>query len=186
MSKTSTAYHEAGHAVIARVLTLHAGHATIKPDYEKGAAGLAITHDPSSTLYQWEKRGKVRFNEDVVWLARVMTCMAGAEAEKVLLGRTATGDSDDRHEILLMWEELRHLPWERYEPRLRAMTRMLVRRHRARIERVANALLAETTLSAERLDELVGRSINDVKVNAPLLLAYHAEKEKENNKQESV
>jgi ATP-dependent Zn protease len=178
MSKTSTAYHEAGHATIARVLTLHAGSATIEPDYEAGRAGVAITYDPYSTLHQWEKRGKVRENEDAVWHARIMAYMAGAEAEMVLLGRTATGDSDDRYQILLMWEELRHLSWERFEPRLRAMTRMLVRRHRARIERVANALLAETTLSAERLDELVGRSINDVKVNAPLLLAYHAEKEK--------
>jgi hypothetical protein len=48
---------------------------------------------------------------------------------------------------------------------------MLVRRHRARIERVAKALLAKTTLSAKQLDKLVGRSVDDVKVNAPYLLA---------------
>jgi hypothetical protein len=63
--------------------------------------------------------------------------------------------------------------WVKTEARLRAMTRMLVRRHRARIERVAKALLANTTLSAEELDKLVGRSVNDVKVNAPFLLAMH-------------
>jgi hypothetical protein len=51
------------------------------------------------------------------------------------------------------------------------MTRMLVRRHRERIERVAKALLARTTLSREQLDKLVGRSVNDVTVNAPYLLA---------------
>ena len=33
--------------------------------------------------------------------------------------------------------------WQKREARLRRMTRMLVRRHRARIERVAEALLAE-------------------------------------------
>jgi hypothetical protein len=34
---------------------------------------------------------------------------------------------------------------------------MLVRRHKARIERVAKALLAKTPLSAEALDKLVGK-----------------------------
>jgi hypothetical protein len=45
-----------------------------------------------------------------------------------------------------MAEELCHSPpWGKLEPRLRAMTRMLVRRHRARIQRVAKALLAKMT-----------------------------------------
>jgi hypothetical protein len=47
------------------------------------------------------------------------------------------------------------------------MTRHLVRHHRARIERVAQALLDQRTASAEELDRLVGRSVADVKVNAP-------------------
>ena len=64
-------------------------------------------------------------------------------------------------------------PWERLEPRLRAMTRMLVRRHRNRIERVAKALLAKTTLSAKQVDKLVGRSVDDVKVNSLFLLEMH-------------
>jgi hypothetical protein len=41
-NKTSTAYHEAGHAVIGRVLTLACGHATIKPDYSTATAGVSI------------------------------------------------------------------------------------------------------------------------------------------------
>jgi hypothetical protein len=57
--------------------------------------------------------------------------------------------------------------WDRVEPRLRAMTRMLVRRHRVLIERVAKALLVRETLSGKQLDEMVGRSVDDVKVNAP-------------------
>jgi hypothetical protein len=48
-----------------------------------------------------------------------------------------------------------------------------VRRHQGRIELVARALLAKTTLSAKALDKLVGRSVDDVKVNAPFLLAMH-------------
>jgi hypothetical protein len=38
---------------------------------------------------------------------------------------------------------------------------------------VARALLAKTTLSAKALDKLVGRSVDDVKVNAPFPLAMH-------------
>jgi hypothetical protein len=101
--------------------------------------------------------------------------MAGAEAEREILGRCRGGDGDDRYQIALMAEELsRGTDWTKLEPRLRAMTRMLVRRHRALIERVAKALLARTTLSASRLDKLVGRSVNDVKVNAPFLLQMPA------------
>ena len=169
-----TAHHEAGHAVIARVLTLFAGHATIKPDYDERAAGVSITHEPYSCLHEWEKRGKVRGHPDTVLHARIMTLMAGAEAEAVLLGRNPISDGDDRHQIALMAEELCHsVAWDRLEPRLRALTRMLVRRHQARIKRVAKTLLAKTTLSAKQLDRLVGRSVDDVKVNAPFILEMH-------------
>jgi hypothetical protein len=64
--------------------------------------------------------------------------------------------------------------WSKLAPRLRAMTHMLVRRHRALIERIAKALLASPTMSADELDRLIGRSVDDVKVNAPFLLAAHA------------
>ena len=69
--------------------------------------------------------------------------------------------------------------WSRIEPRLRAMTRMLVRRHRALIERVAAALLERRTLSREELDHLVGRSVDDVKVNAPFLLLMHQHRDED-------
>jgi hypothetical protein len=40
----ATAYHEAGHAVIGRVLGMTCGGVTIVPDYEDRAAGHALTH----------------------------------------------------------------------------------------------------------------------------------------------
>lgn len=165
-------YHEAGHAVIARVLTLAAGSATIKIDSD--SAGHSVTHDPWAAIYEWEKRGKVR-EPGAVWHAQIIAFMAGAEAERELLGSAQPGAGDDRDQIELMAEQLRRdeISWERLEPRLRAMTRMLVRRHRTRIDCVANALFVKTTLDGEELDRLVGRSVADVRVNASILLEMH-------------
>jgi ATP-dependent Zn protease len=166
-----SAFHEAGHVVIGRVLTLDCGDASIVPDYEDGCAGYSITFDPCACIYAWERRGKVR-GEDAVWHARIMTYMAGAEAESVLLGLAPQGDGHDLRDIELMAEELQGSAenWSRIEMRLRSLTRMLVQRHRARIERVAAALLKQKTLSREQLNRLVNRSVDDVKVNAPFLL----------------
>ena len=167
-SRKATAIHEAAHVVIARVLTLATGGATIEPDYDEGEAGHAITFDPYACIHEWEKRGKLR-EPDVVWHARIIVYMAAAEAELELLRRPPhlIGDSNDRYQIELMAEELScwSPPWERLEPRLRAMTRMLVRRHRRLIMRVAKALLERTSLTGGELDRLVGRSVNDVKPN---------------------
>ena len=49
--RKSTAFHEAGYAVIARVLTLPAGSASIKPDYDEGAWANA-----SSSLIRLDRR----------------------------------------------------------------------------------------------------------------------------------
>jgi hypothetical protein len=97
--------------------------------------------------------------------------MAGAEAEMELLGKKAIGDGDDRYQIELMAERLCcSPPWEKLEPRLRAMNRMLVRRHRALIERIAKALLAKTTLTDRQATRQADRSkCRRLKCNAPLL-----------------
>jgi hypothetical protein len=156
-----TATHEAGHAVVGRVLTLLCGGASIVPDYEAGEAGHAITKDPSECEGEWLRRGKIR-HDNAVWHARIMTFMAGAEAEVMLLGAAQGGDGDDRYQIELMAENVVCADWNRLEARLRAMTRMLIRRHRDRIERVAAALLVKRKLSAKQVDSLTGRSINDL------------------------
>jgi hypothetical protein len=175
-----TANHEASHAVIGRVLTLLCGGATIKPNYRDRVAGHAITAEPYACLHEWEVRGKVR-NPDAVWHARIITYMAGAEGIAEMPGVVSCGDGDDRYQIALMAEELETPAerWDKIEARLRAMTRMLVRRHRALIERVVNALIDRKTLTRTQLDKLVGRSVDDVKVNAPLILAMHRMHRKE-------
>jgi ATP-dependent Zn protease len=165
------AIHEAAHAVIARVLTLSAGHVTIRPNYRDRSRGVSITHEPYACLSAWEQRGKVRDSDNAVYVARIISTMAGAEAETELLGLQAVGDGHDRDQIEQMAEELTSKrSWSELEPRLRRMTRMLVRRHRSRIERVAEALLTKIKLSGRQVDKLAGRSVDDVKVNAPFLL----------------
>ena len=165
-----TAVHEAGHAVIGRVLTLVCGGVSTEPDFETGEAGSAIIADHFACTYAWEKRGKVR-TDDAALHGRIIAYMAGAEAEVVILGSTQGGDGNDRLQIALMSEELvTGADWDRLEARLRAMTRMLVRRHRVLIERVADTLIAKGKLTEKQLDRLVGRSVDDVKVNAPTLL----------------
>ena len=177
-----TACHEASHAVIGRVLTLYCAGATIKPDYVAREAGHAICHDPSVCLHQWDIRGKVRDNADAVWHARIITYMAGVEGEMALLGSTNGGDSDDRYQIKMMAGKLSNCgDWNKLEARLRTMTRMLVRRHLALIEGVANTLLRKTTLSGVQLDKLIGRSVDDVKVNAPWLLEIHRQASRRRN-----
>jgi hypothetical protein len=174
-----TAIHEASHAVIARVLTLMCGSASIEPDSD--SAGHSITAEPWACIHEWQKRGKVRDSDNAIWHARIMSFMAGAEGEVVLLGSTNGGDGEDRYQIDSMADQLDIEPaeWIRLEARLRAMTRMLVRRHWKLIERVAKALHHNKTLSREELDKLVGRSVDDVRVNAPFLLAMHRMRETE-------
>jgi hypothetical protein len=157
-SPQHTAIHEAGRAVIGRVLTLSCGSATITPEFAKhtgevDSAGHAVTDDPHECSHQWEKRGKVR-SENAVWHARIITYMAGAEAEVQILDSTQGGDGDDMYQINLMAEELigDPLPWKTREARLRSLMRMLVRRHRERIECVAGALLTKKILSAKAID----------------------------------
>jgi ATP-dependent Zn protease len=171
-----TAIHEAGHAVVGRVLTLLCGGTTVVPNYKDGTAGNTIIAGPDECVHEWRKRGKVREIENAVFYGRIMAYMAGVEAEEILLRLTKGGDADDRRQIELMAKELDHDPAERarWEVRLRRQTRRLIRRHGDKIERVADALLAKGKLSAKQIDNLTGRSVNDVKVNAPTLLLLHA------------
>jgi hypothetical protein len=175
---THTAYHEAGHAVIARALTLACSGASNLVDYEDWSAGHAVVLDPYATVAEWEQRGKFR-RAEAMWYGHIIALMAGAEAEAILLGRAQGGDGKDR---VVIWRLIDHVtgvpyieevgpdvPRERVwvysdelqrrrqviEARLRRMTRMLVRHHRPRIEVVAKALLAKGRLSRTRIDALV-------------------------------
>jgi hypothetical protein len=140
----STAIHEAGHAVIARVLGIACGRATIVPDLDDKIAGHAITYDQHATMHQWGQRGHWREVHYAVH-GYILALMAGAEAEIVINGACAGGDGEDRHCIAVAADssDSNFSPekWTRFEPRMRRQTRRLVRKHREKIERVAADLL---------------------------------------------
>ncbi len=149
----STAVHEAAHAVIGRVLGMVCGGASIIPDND--FYGHAIAEDPYAIMWHWEQQGKFRM-PDSVFLGCIITLMAGAEAEVELAGARPQliCDGDDRGQIARLFDET-FLDEDENEDRLRQLTRALVRRHRAKIETVAEALLEQKTLSEPALDALV-------------------------------
>jgi ATP-dependent Zn protease len=85
--------------------------------------------------------------------------MAGAEAEIEFLGDCAGGDSDDRDKIeeMAASDDSYFTPeeWKRYEPRMRRHARRIVKHHRAKIERLANALLERGTLQGQEIDRIL-------------------------------
>lgn len=188
----SIAIHEAGHAVVGRVLTLSCGSLSIIENASSRGRSRIRHYDDAA--YEWIKRGKWRGRSKMATLAvmhaMIITMMAGVEAEKIITGRAIEADhgrvDGDDGQIIEMASDLKRLAarpeyllndagqvveiapasarhdWSKLEARLRQMTRMLVRRHRERIERLADALLAKGKLTGREVDRLVGRSVNDL------------------------
>lgn len=156
------AHHEAGHAVIGRVLGLVCGYVTIVADTE--SAGHSITEDPYVTDRAWVERGRYR-DMDTIVHGRIMALMAGREAEDECLGVCPSGadygDGEDRYQIACMLDFIcdQQTDVAACEARLRARTLGLVRRHRPSIERMAAELLQHETLTAEEADALVPRAL---------------------------
>ena len=92
-----TATHEAGHAVIARVLTLACGEAVFVRTTTP-AVPAAVTHDPMECESIWLQRCRLH-DDGAVYRARIMAFMAGREAETDLLGssQARTAAQDDAH-----------------------------------------------------------------------------------------
>jgi ATP-dependent Zn protease len=160
---TYTAYHEAGHAVIGRVLGLDCGSVSIVPDYTTMESGHSITFDPHVTFEAWEARGRLRFGYRKtspmrsIMRARIMMLMAGREAVELCCDpQDSFGDEDDVRELSF----IAHYECGDFErlDRLRKATRQLCVRHREKIERVASALPKRHTLTADQVNALMFRS----------------------------
>lgn len=156
------AIHEAGHAVVGRILGMLCGQVTIVADHD--SAGHSITLDPWDTVSHWESVGRFR-DARTAFLGGILSLMAGAEAEIVILGHCQGGDGNDQREIALnfdsvdFWipektgDELEDLAT--FEQRLRRHCRAIVRRHRSKIEMVAQLLLDRKTIGGSVLDEMI-------------------------------
>ena len=168
-NKLGTAYHEAGHAVIGRVLGLACGGASIVTNEAEDEAGHAIIRDPWATISRWEQEFMAQVEQGreplkchgvrSAFRGTIIARMAGAEAENELLGCYLGGDGNDRREIEMMAEsgdaELPDDLWRRYEPRMRRQSRRLIRKHRSKVVCVAQALLKRTTLESAEIDDLL-------------------------------
>jgi ATP-dependent Zn protease len=152
-ARRALAYHEAGHAVIGRVLQMPCGSATIVPDDD--AAGHSITNNPMSSVHYWEMRGRYRDYKTGL-RAMIIAHMAGRAAEIEFFGDCQGGDGDDRHQIAEMAASLvRDQDWPRWEARLLHHTATLVARHRVKIGRLASALMERGTLTPDEIDALL-------------------------------
>jgi hypothetical protein len=147
--------HEAGHAIVARVLGVPAGRATIESSGR--GAGFAEVAEPDECLRVWAAQGKRRPSYFAIDAA-VLISMAGAISERHCLGQDTGGHGIDLADID------RYLPidpGDLHKGRLERMTWMLVRRHRSRIELLASMLKACKTLSGAEIDRIfeIGRPV---------------------------
>jgi ATP-dependent Zn protease len=141
------ALHEAGHAVISRVVGLIGGRATVVPH---GTAG-----------------GRAWYRDDD-GVKLILAALAGRAATEVILGRADEfGCSTDDAEV---WRLLTTSPYiERegwYAKQIRrellCECRRLCRQHRAAIEAVAHELLAREMLSGWQIDQIVAQASGTV------------------------
>jgi ATP-dependent Zn protease len=153
----ATAIHEAGHAVIGRVLGLPCGAVTIEPSDDDQELGHAVVGDPGRVWQRGDGPRRPLIEKSCVCL------YAGREAERIIAGSAEVGDGPDctKATSLICIIGVRGATfvsddvWDRYEARLRARSRALVSKHRAQIERVAHALTARGKLTSEQVDELI-------------------------------
>jgi hypothetical protein len=138
-SKYGTAIHEAGHAVINRVLGGEIDLVSIiaKDDY-RGICRTTVTTNPVE-LYA---------------LREAIVSCAGGEAERLMFG--STSDEANRGDEENLANKLELLPPElRLESRVREMAALLVRRHKPEIMIVAVHLYLKKQLSGAEVERVM-------------------------------
>jgi hypothetical protein len=162
-----TAYHEAGHAVVAHMLGYRLLGISIDSDVE-GKLG----HSGSDVLPESLKQSK-NWRQDVVtpeeWTAAsddIVIHLAGATAEELLQGREYVMDPDDPRssdetEVIGRLVRMCGTNCDAQNNLLAdslVRGRVIVKDHWEKIDDVAKALLEQRTLSGPETEELIDRS----------------------------
>src|SRR5205085_1126369 len=158
----ATAIHEAGHAVIGRVLGYPCGKTTIEPG--DGYLGYSVSSKPEKAVDAWRRAGKSHRTTRTALRARIMVEMAGRDAEEECLGFCAVAHSDsDQFRVAGMIVDLigvgdvtHLLRGERFQQRMRKATRWLVHRHRRKIEALASALIKHRVMTDSQIRSVIG------------------------------
>jgi hypothetical protein len=143
------AVHEAGHAVIARILGVTSAYANLSSNCDEVSAADFILD--AMQAFEWNQVHAERHAADgAFWRRKIIARIAGAEAEREIIGVCL---GDDEHHRLSCELELGHAHVQSERTvRMHSLARQLVKRHRAAILSFAEQLVA-----AADLDELLTR-----------------------------
>jgi len=161
----ATAVHEAGHAVIGRVLGFPCGRTSIKAKPGQ-YSGFSDIGQPGAAVKAWRQGGKRR-SLAAAKRAKIIIYMAGGSAEEEFTGRRTSDYRDVAASSALLVSLMdeddpnhqglnRLFEGERLQRRLRRVAASLVRRHRERIEALARALLEKPVLADREIRDLIG------------------------------
>ena len=142
-----TAYHEAGHAVVAHVMGFPVNGATIVSDEDTEGKCRAPTNPHG---YVWSTPRECR----EITRAAIIVFFAGDQAEKLFHpGQDPTGGGDDNYQTFRLMDQFGVAPREAH----RKEARKILRQNWALVERVASALLGRKTLNLDEMTELLGK-----------------------------
>lgn len=160
LGQIRTAYHEAGHAVVARVLGIPVNVVTVTAN-DKSLGHVVFGETPMQMHLRLCKAGgdlKDRAESEwTAWRAHIRAIMAGREAEKEVLG-FHHDDKSDRHDRRQI---LRLATWMGYRTReetihyLRVDTMQIVGIMARSIRRVAEALSHTPSLTQQQIDRFI-------------------------------
>ena len=150
------ALHEAGHAVVGRLLKIKCAGASIIPD-GRGYEGSAVVAGHHTLHRDLIERGQYQDFLSSVYL-KIMVTIAGSEAEKIAGFDDADLGGDDRAHVLDLCQ--RYSISDATVEDLRHRTHSLLVQHFHKVEAVAQALLASPSrsLTGDAIDALLKSS----------------------------
>jgi ATP-dependent Zn protease len=160
LGQIRTAYHEAGHAVVARVLGIPVTVAMIKTDAQ--SLGHVVFGESAWQMHQ--RLGKAggaakdrAFRESTAWRTHIMAIMAGREAEIAVLGfhHDDKSDRQDKRDVNRLAKWLDYKARDELLHSLRVDTMQLVTNTARSIRRVANALIQSPSLDQNQIDRII-------------------------------